>query len=147
LLGGAVETRDAGDAAVRHGTLAHPRLEHGLDGQLKLLERVLREDLADVALVDLLVAFAEIDHALLGHVGVFACLVLGLDLAERVLEVLMPDAHHDIAEHVDQPAIRVVGEAAVLGPRGEAFNGDVREPEVEDRVHHAGHGDGRAGAD
>jgi hypothetical protein len=65
--------------------------------------------------------------------------VLGLDLVEGGLEVLVLDAHDDIAEHVDQAAVGVVGEAAVAGLLGEALDGLVVEPEVEDGVHHAGH--------
>jgi len=53
---------------------------------------------------------------------------------------------HDVAEHVEEAAEGVVGEAlAALG--GEAGGDLVVEPEVEHGVHHAWHGHGGAGAD
>ena len=54
----------------------HPALEHRFDRQLELLERVLRERLAEVLLEDLLVLVAQLDHAFDGHVGVVLDLVL-----------------------------------------------------------------------
>jgi hypothetical protein len=73
--------------------------------------------------------------------------VLALDLVERVLEPVVLDAHHDIAEHVDQTPVRVVGEPAVARLLGEALDGLVVETQVQDGVHHARHRDRRARAD
>jgi hypothetical protein len=60
--------------------------------------------------------------------------------------VLVVDAHDHVAEHVDQPAVGVVGEALVAGGVRQALDRLVVEAEVEDGVHHARHGDGGAGA-
>ncbi len=46
----------------------------------------------------------------------------------------------------NEAAVGVVGEARVAGLGGETFGGGVVETEVENRVHHAGHGELRAGA-
>jgi hypothetical protein len=55
-------------------------------------------------------------------------LVLLLDLVEGVLEVLVIDAHHHVAEHVDQAAVGVVGEALVAGGVGQPLDRRVVRP-------------------
>ena len=62
-----------------------------------------------------------------------------LILSKACFEVLVVDAAHDVAEHVDQPAVGVVGEPLVAGRVGEADDRLVVQAEVEDRVHHARH--------
>ena len=79
-------------------------------------------------------------------VSTFA-LYLRLDLVERRLEVLVIDAAHHVAVHVDQPAVGVVGEALVAGRVGDADHRFVVQAQVEDRVHHARHRAGRAATD
>ena len=58
----------------------------------------------------------------------------------------MIDAEHHVAVHFDEAPVAVVSEALVARAAREAFDRDVVEAEVEDRVHHAGHGDGGARA-
>ena len=60
-------------------------------------------------------------------------------LGQRVLELLAVDAHHGLAEHLDEPASCIEREALVIGERGEALGGVLVEAEVEDGVHHARH--------
>ncbi len=54
---------------------------------------------------------------------------------------------HDVAEHLDQAAIGVVGKAGIVAAPGQRFDGLVIEAQVENGVHHAGHGELGAGAD
>ena len=49
------------------------------------------------------------------------------------------DPLNDAAVHLDEPAVAVVREAVVAGLRGQSFDALVVEPEVENRIHHAGH--------
>ena len=84
-----------------------------------------------VLAVDLLVQIAQLNHALRGHVGVELRLVFLLELGERFFEVLVIDADHDIAEHVDQPAIGVVGKSRIAGEPSEAFSDGVRQAEIQ----------------
>jgi hypothetical protein len=65
-----------------------------------------------------------------------------------VLEQLAVDVEHGLAEHLDEPAVGVPGEAVVAaGLLGQAVHGLVVQPDVEDGLHHAGHRELRAGAD
>ena len=75
---------------------------------------------------------------------------LGLDLCLRSskmsIELLHLDVQRDFAEHLDEAAVAIVGEARVAGLRDQALDGLVVQAEVEDGVHHARHGELRAGA-
>ncbi len=92
-------------------------------------------------------AIAEILEVVGGEVGV----ELGADfvplLPQLFLEHLRVDAHDHVAEHGDEAAVGVVGEALVAGALGQPVDGLVVEAQVEDGVHHARHGEHGAGAD
>ena len=66
--------------------------------------------------------------------------------AECLFEVMMGHSAHHVAEHVDETAIGVIGKPHVACLPREPLDGGVVEAEVEHRVHHTGHGDGRAAA-
>ena len=135
------------DPAVREGPVAHPRPEHGVDGEAELLARVLRRHVAGVPAVDRLVAVDEVAEGDDVEVGVVGHAALVLEALEHRLEPGVGDAHHDVAEHVEEPPIRVPRRALVAGGPGERLDGPVVEAEVEDGVHHARHRDGGAGSD
>ncbi len=64
-----------------------------------------------------------------------------------LFEMFFADSEHDVGEHHDEAAIGIPSEAFVAGQLRETLDGPVREPQIEDRVHHAGHRDARAAAD
>ena len=70
-----------------------------------------------------------------------------LDAVEDVLELLLGNIENHVAEHLDQAAIGVIGKAGIVAELGQRFDGLVVEAEVENGVHHAGHGELGAGAD
>jgi hypothetical protein len=73
------------------------------------------------------------------HIGIELRLVLQLQLVECFFEVLVIDADDDVAEHVDQTAVRVIREPLVAGGVGQADDRLVVQTEVQNGVHHAGH--------
>ena len=78
--------------------------------------------------------------------------MFGLDLIEHLIERLLgifgfgDHPEHDLAVHRDEPAIAIPREPRVAALLRERVDRGVVEPEVEDRVHHAGHRRRRAGA-
>ena len=54
------------------------------------------------------------------HVGVEAVAVRLLLALQKLLEGAVPDAEHDIAVHLDQAAVAVVGEAGIAAGAREA---------------------------
>ena len=57
------------------------------------------------------------------------------------------DAEHHVAVHLNKATVAIPGEASVAGGFFETDDGVVVQSEVQNRVHHAGHGVASAGAD
>ncbi len=84
-------------------------------------------------------------HQALQVRGVQVQVVLGalglLRGVHRVLELVALDVQHGPAEHLDQAPVGVPGEPLAAGLLGQPVHGLVRQADVEDRLHHAGHGE------
>ena len=97
------------------------------------------------------VELLEPDHQVLQIVGVQ--LGVQLDPLFRFLGVndlfkaLFGQLHDHVGKHLDKAAVGVVGKTGVAGKGGQALHHGVVESQVEDGVHHAGHGGPGAGAD
>ena len=141
-------------AAVDDGAVVHPRAEHGTGGAAQLIPRVVGEHLAGALFDECLEALDELLLVLGGQRGVFdvGVVLLMLELMDDRLERFMVFAlallhpEHDVAVHLDEAAVAIPGEPAIFGG---GFEGDHRlvvEAQVQDGVHHAGHGIPGAGA-
>ena len=137
--GGAEVVRDPVLAAVDAGPLAVPGLEHRPDGHLELGHGVVREGDASLRGSDLFEAGHEAREVLGPQFGVGGDVPGQLRPVDLVLEALAGDAHHDLAEHLDETAVGIGGEALVAVVLRQAGDRGVVEPQVEDGVHHAGH--------
>ena len=134
-------------AAIGVRTRVHPGAEHGPDGAPELFVRVHREGRAPL-LQDHLLVFVHDPAPVIGRQGgVFVDAGVELGGLDDLLEAMVLDAEDDGAVHLDETAITVPGEAGIAAGFLEALDRVVVEAEVEDGVHHAGHGDARAGAD
>ena len=94
-----------------------------------------------MALDDLLVGIDQVAQQLGRHLGVRGGAGQLLGGIEEGVELLAREFEHDAAVHGDEAAVGVEGEALVPGLLGQALHRAVVEPEVEHRVHHAGHGE------
>ena len=139
--GGAEVVRDAFALAVGNGARPVPAAEDGFDGAAQLLRRLLGEGRAAVALDDLLVGVDEIAQELDGHLGVGLGAGQLLGRVEQGVELLARQLQDDAGVHGDEAPIGVEGEALVAGLLGQALHGLVVQAQVEDGVHHAGHGE------
>ena len=144
--GGADVVGNLFHVAVVVGFGVPPAAEHGVARHGKLLARIFGKGLVGFFLDELLVIGDDGLQVVGGEVGI----ELGLDLRfariEDVVELLHVDIERDFAEHLDEAAIAIVGETLVAALRGEAGGGLVVQAQVQDGVHHAGHGELRAGA-
>ncbi len=144
--GGSQPVVDVVDAAVVPGAVIVPTAEDGIARHHQLFARLLREvDLGEL-LNHLLVLGDHFLQRLGVQLGVELDLLLLLLVVEDFLEVRLLDFQHHVAEHLDEAAIGVVGEARVVGPPRQGFHRFIVQAEVEDGVHHAGHGELGAGA-
>ena len=144
--GGAPFIRDVVQLPVHHGAFVVPRAEHGPDSAPELLAGIVRK------------------------VGARARLDLGLELGDQRLEVGGPEfhvlrdagaglpalqqclegivilivrrthAHDHISVHLYESPVAVVGEAFVTRLRDQSLDGGIVQAEIQNGVHHAGHG-------
>ena len=124
-----------------------PRVEDRANGARQLLARVLGEVVAGLVQIDPLVRLDQTVEVVVRELDVLLRAALGLQVRERLLEAVPVDPVDDLAVHLDQAPVGVVGEARVAGPRREPRERVVVQAEVQDRVHHPGHRDRGPGAD
>ena len=137
--GGAEVVRDLLAVAVRASARAVPGVEHCLDGAVELALRILRERPARLLLHDALERGAQLLEGIGLEVGVAADAGVVLGRLQLVVEARGIEVEHDPRVHGDEPAVRVVREALVVGGFREALHAPVVEAEVEDGVHHPRH--------
>ena len=106
-----------------------------------------RGDRSHSAIHDRLERLDEAGEIGRGELGLDRESLLLDEIVQRLFEHVTGDVEDDLAEHLHEPAVRVVREALVVRLLGEALHGVVVEPEVEDGVHHPGHRERRAGTD
>ena len=146
---GAQHVVDVVDAAIGLGAIVQPGTEHGVTRHHQLLVRVLRKLALGVLLHDLLIFGDDFLQRLGVEIGVELGLLLLLLAVENFLKSVLGNVEHHPAEHLDQAAIGVIGEARIVAALGQALDRLVVQAEVEDGIHHAGHGElcARANAD
>ena len=124
-----------------------PAAEDGLDSLDELVLGVLGEGLALVVLVDLLEGADQLLQVVSSQVNVVLDALGFLQLIDLDLEQALRDHHDDVGEHLHEAAVAVICEAGVVGLLGQTLDSLVVQAEVQDGVHHAGHGLTCAGAD
>ncbi len=101
-------------------------------------------------LLDYLLVF--LDH-FLQRLGVEAGIKLGFLLlflgVEYFVEGRLGDIQDYVAEHLDEAAIGIGGKARIVAALGQGLDALIVEAEIQDGIHHAGHGEfgARAHAD
>ena len=148
--GSAPAVGDVVVTAIHVGAGVVPAAEHGADGLIEL-------DLGIGGEIDTQLLFIlglELAGQLLqiggGQLHVELDALALLHLVDELLEVLLAHLHDHVGEHLDEAAVGVVDEPLELGVGVAGDHGGdhvVVEAEVQDGVHHAGHGGAGAGAD
>ena len=139
--GGSPVFGDIVEFAVCFGARGQPALEDGGDGLFQLFQGILREGSFGVFLDDVFVLLDEFEEVLFFEVGIEVDVVLSFEVVERGFELVVRNLEDDVSEHVDESSVGIECESAVVAFLSESFERAVVEPEVEDGIHHAGHGD------
>ena len=122
-----------------------PGVEDRPVGPAQLLARVLREARADLLLVDPLERPDQLAQIVGPQLEVVHHPARCLQIGERALEPVPVDAVNDLAVHLDQAPVRVVGEPRVPCRRSLTLDGNIIQAQVQDRVHHPRHRHGGTG--
>ena len=134
-------------AAIDVGAGVVPGAEDRLDGAHQLFLGIGGEILADLGLVFGLELVGQLLQVLGGQLDVELDALFFLHLVDEQLEVLLADFHDDVRVHLDEAAVAVVGPAGVAALLGHDLGDFLVQTQVQDGIHHAGHGRARAGAD
>ena len=124
-----------------------PAAEDGLDSLDELILGVLGEGSALVVLIDLLEGADQFLQVVSSQVNVVLDALGFLHLIDLDLEQALRDHHDDVGEHLHEAAVAVVCETGVIGLLGQTLDSLIVQAEVQDGVHHAGHGLTCAGTD
>jgi hypothetical protein len=124
-----------------------PAAEHGEDRIPQLHPGILGKITTGVFPYDRLVALDQLLEIFRLELGVLRHTARFLERVECILEVLAVDPEHDVAEHLNEATVGVVGKARVRGLAGQTLDRLVVEPEVQNGVHHSGHADPGPGPD
>ena len=135
------------DGAVHDGAMVVPRAEHRLDGKQKLPVHVFGELAAHFLPVELLVALNDRFQGFHGKFLIERHALCGLLFRKNVLELFLRDFHDHVGEHLDEAAVGVIRKTRVVRELGETLDDLVVQAQVQNGVHHAGHGSARAGTD
>ena len=148
--GGAPAVGDVVHAAIDVGAGVVPRTEHGLNRFHHLSLRVGGEVLALLLLVILFEELYQFLHVVGVELDVVLDALFLFEFVDDDLKLLLGDLHDDVGEHLDETAIRIVNKTLKFGvgiALDQAGGNLVVQAEVEDGVHHAGHGSARARTD
>ena len=144
---GAQPVVDVVDAAIGLGALILPAPEDRVAGLHQLIERVLGKLLVSLFLDQLLVLGDDFLQRIGSEFVIELHALAMLDGVENVFELLLFNVENHIAKHLNQAAVGVISEAGIIAASGQRFDCLIVEAQVENGVHHAGHGELGAGAD
>ena len=66
---------------------------------------------------------------------------------ENAVKESLAHFHNNIREHLNETAIRIIGKTGIAGLLSETLDRNIVQAQVQDRIHHTGHGCTRAGTD
>ena len=139
--------RNAFELAGEDGAFVVPAAENGFCACHDLFLRILRE-IMTIFHIDGLVAFDELGQIIGGQVDVGLGTFLFFEgvkcLFKRIFAVLVLDLLNNVAVHLKEAAIAVTPETCGVAD-GQRVNDLIGEADIENRVHHAGHREFRAG--
>ena len=90
-----------------------------------------------------LVALDDLLPVISAQVRVLLMAVLVLEVFQNVFKVVMLQPHDHIGIHLDKTPVAVIGKALIARAGRQSLDRLVVKPEIQDRVHHAGHRDPR----
>ena len=138
-------------SAVHNGAIVHPTAENRGDGANQLIHWIIGKFLAGAIKNERLEALHQFMQVRLGELCVLLHGKLALECGHDIFKwivlifIALLHAHHHVAIHLDEAAIAIPCEAAVVGGFLQRQNSFVIQSQIQNGVHHAGHAVARAG--
>ena len=138
--GRSLQSFDIIELAVLDRARIHPRTENRVDRVPHLLFRILREFRSRRLLIQRFVFCDDVLKLRRIEFVVEFFTRAGFRFRKNFFEFFMRNAHRDVAEHLNKAAVRIPSKARIVRLFCKTEYRFVVEAEVEDRVHHTGHG-------
>ena len=148
--GGTPGVRDIVVTTVNIGAGVVPGAENCLDGELQLFHGIGGEVSADLLFVLGLELFCQFLQVRCSQLDVVGDALLLFHLVDELFKILLADFHDNVREHLDETTVGVIYKALEfrIGVACDHCGDDVVvQTEVQDGVHHAGHGSAGTGTD
>ena len=127
-------------SAVDDGTLVIPGTEYGLDSLHELHPGILGEILSHPVLINRLEAGDNLLQIVRRQICIKACALGFLNLIKHPFKKGFGDFHYHIRKHLDKSAVGIIGKSGISSLFGKTFHGNIGKTQIQDRIHHAGHG-------
>ncbi len=124
-----------------------PRTEHRFDRLEQLLFGIGRKFFAELFFILCFKLVRKRFQIVRGKFHVLRNAFLFFHLVDEFFEIFFTDFHDDIREHLNESSVTVVCPAGIARFLCNGFHHFFVQAEVEDSVHHAGHGSARARTD
>ena len=121
-----------------------PRTENGFDSLEQLFFRVVGELFAELIFVFRFKLMSKSFKVVRSQVHVELHALFFLHLVDEFFKVFFADFHNNVREHLDKTAVAVPRPTGVARLGGNGIYNVLVKTEVENGVHHAGHGRSRA---
>ena len=122
-----------------------PGTEDGFDRTHQLFLRILRKVRTDFFFVFCLELFGKLFEVGSGKLDVLRDAARRFHAIDQFLEIFLADFHDNVCVHLDEAAITVARPSFVSGLCCDNLHDFFIQSEVQDRIHHAGHGGSGAG--
>ncbi|MCY7416810.1 hypothetical protein LKL48_15225, partial [Listeria monocytogenes] len=125
----------------KDSTRVEPGTENGVNGTHQLLTRIGCPVPTELLVRQLLEGVNETLEVIGTQIGVGLDAFLLFKGGQGILVNVSVDTLDDLAVHLDEAAVAVPRKPLIASFLSDGLNGVVRDAEVEDGVHHAGHRD------
>ena len=130
--------------AVSNGAVNHPGAEYGADAGPQLIPGILRNDFAEF-LADFFIFVNQFFQIFGGQIRIGLVAFGFFHIFQSFFIEVQISAQNHVGEHLQETTVRVVGKSFGTGSFSQSFNGFIVQTEVQNRVHHARHGNAGAG--
>ena len=130
---------------VRTGVV--PRTEHRFDRLEELLLRIVGERLAELLFVFRFELVCKGLQVVRAEFDVLRDPLLLFHLIDELFKIFFTDFHNDVGEHLNKSAVAVPRPTGIVRLCGDRIDDRLVQTEVQNGVHHAGHGSARSRTD
>ena len=131
--------------AVHDRSLIVPGTENCLDSFHQLFLRLLRELLTFILFIDIFKSGYDFFQIFCCQFRIKFDAFRFLDLVQNSLKIRLRNLHNDIGKHLYESPVGVISKSGIACLLRKSFYCHIRKTEIQDRIHHTGHGSPRTG--